>query len=105
MLHPLIATPAAQCCILPLTIADSCYSYINPFFTNGIPSIDPSARRDYFKEGDANGYFIKNSTNQTYLINSVSIQSGMVDLTNPAAWDWMVRLQCHLLASPLLRLG
>ncbi len=42
-----------------------------------------------FKEGQTFGYFIKNSTGQTYLIKSVSIDFAMVDLTNPKARNWM----------------
>jgi len=45
--------------------------YINPYIANLTATGD--LRQDQFAEGDANGYFVKNSTNQTYLIQSISI--------------------------------
>lgn len=62
------------------------FIYINPYIANltGTEGI----RQDQFAEGDSNGYFVKNSTNQTYLIDSISIKFGMIDFTNPGAWNW-----------------
>lgn len=60
--------------------------YINPYFAN---LTDASIKRNLFLEGDSNGYFIKNTTGQTYLIKSVSIEFAIIDLTNPQARSWM----------------
>ena len=61
--------------------------YINPYIANltGTPGI----RQNQFEEGEAGGYFVKNQTGGTYLIDSISIKFAMVDFTNPDAWDWM----------------
>jgi len=61
--------------------------YINPYFAN---LTDASITRNLFQEGNSLGYFVKaNSTNQTYLIKSVSIEFAMIDFTNPKAREWM----------------
>lgn len=56
--------------------------YINPYFAN---VTDPAIERNLFQEGHQNGYFVKNLNGETYLIQSISIQFAMVDLTNPDA--------------------
>ena len=64
--------------------------YINPYFAN---LTDTSGlRENYFKFQDEKGYFVKNSKNETYLIPSISINFGIVDLTNPDAYNWLVSL-------------
>ncbi len=66
-------------------------TYMSPFFS------DPSAyststtafRHNFFQEGVAQGYFIHNTNQSTYMMYSLSIKFAMLDLTNPAAVEWM----------------
>lgn len=69
------------------------FTYINPYFA------DPSNynksnefEHNYFVEGQENGYFIMNRSNETYLIDSISIKFATVDLTNPEAVKWIKRI-------------
>ena len=61
--------------------------YINPYFAN--LTGDPSITRNLFLEGVENGYFVKNRTGQTYLMQSISIEFAMIDFTNPDAVSWL----------------
>ena len=66
-------------------------TYMSPFFS------DPSAysnsttafRHNFFREGMEEGYFVRTANGSTYLMYSLSIQFAMLDLTNPAAVEWM----------------
>ena len=60
--------------------------YMNPYFAN--LTGNPDIRRNLFKEADDQGFFLKNADGQTYLIDSLSIQFGMVDFSNPKAKEW-----------------
>ncbi|KAK7503683.1 hypothetical protein BaRGS_00005222 [Batillaria attramentaria] len=53
--------------------------YINPYLHQ---------EGELFKVADANGYFVKNTTNQTYISDFGEFYCGTIDLTNPAAYDW-----------------
>lgn len=64
--------------------------YINPYFAN--LTGNPDLRTNYFKEGDEQGVFVKNSSNQTLQIQSVSINFAQIDFTNPDAWTWATNL-------------
>jgi alpha-glucosidase (family GH31 glycosyl hydrolase) len=55
--------------------------YMNPYFANLTGHSD--IRENLFKQADGCGFFLKNSTNQTYLIDSLSIKFGMIDFSNP----------------------
>ncbi|GMI44910.1 hypothetical protein TrCOL_g2704 [Triparma columacea] len=61
-------------------------TYINPYFAS---NLDNGEDNSQFAEGDANGYFIKNSNNETYVMKSGSIRFGCLDVTNPNAVEWM----------------
>ena len=63
-------------------------TYINPFFAN-VSHLSDGFRHDYFAEGVENGYFVMNSSMEPYLIASISIEFATVDLTNPAAVEWI----------------
>lgn len=43
---------------------------------------------DLFKEAEKNGYLALNSNNQTYLVDFGEFNCGIVDLTNPDAFNW-----------------
>ena len=63
-------------------------TYINPYFQANLDDEDAIASSQY-TVGDAAGYFIKNSANETYPFKSGSIKFGCLDVTNPAAVEWM----------------
>jgi alpha-glucosidase (family GH31 glycosyl hydrolase) len=49
--------------------------YMNPYFAN--LTGNPQIRANYFKEADDNGYFVKKrGSNDSYLIQSISIEFG-----------------------------
>lgn len=85
-------------------------TYINPFFSrspeqksivdctssncktnknNCQEEVKKKARRDLFGEGIEHGYFVKDTSNSSYMLASGSIEFHMVDFTNPAARIWM----------------
>lgn len=80
-------------------------SYINPFFSNPeghcyrlpLPcavltcfiGFVKNISRNLFVEGIENGYFIQSKHGKAYLLRSGSIESHMIDLTNPSARVWL----------------
>lgn len=66
-------------------------TYISPFFSDptAYSRSNTSFRHNFFREGIDNGFFIHRSDGSTYLMNSLSIQFAMLDLTNPSAVVWM----------------
>ena len=38
------------------------------------------------------GYFLKKSDGSPYLLNSISIDMTIVDLSNPEAWEWVKQI-------------
>ena len=62
--------------------------YLNPYIGD-LSGFEVDLRQNLFKIGDENGYFVKNKEGKTYLINSLSIKFGTIDLTNPAAREWI----------------
>ncbi|ETO15409.1 alpha-glucosidase [Reticulomyxa filosa] len=66
-------------------------TYINPYFANVTANMSSNGfQHNYFDEGVRNGFFVRApDTNDTYLINSFSIQFACVDLTNPKAVQWI----------------
>jgi len=64
------------------------FIYINPYIAD-LSSFVTNLRENYFEIGQQNGYFVKNQAGGTYLTNSLSIQFATVDLTNPAAREWI----------------
>lgn len=58
-------------------------AYINPHL---------NSEGELFKEADNQGYFVKNSTGQTYVSDFGEFYCGTIDFTNPNAWDWYKEL-------------
>ncbi|GMH84436.1 hypothetical protein TL16_g09922 [Triparma laevis f. inornata] len=63
-------------------------SYINPYFQINLDDEEQIAESQ-FTQGDKAGYFIKDNNNETYVFKSGSIKFGCLDVTNPAARQWM----------------
>ncbi|GMH93105.1 hypothetical protein TrST_g13721 [Triparma strigata] len=63
-------------------------TYINPYFQINLDDDDEVAESQ-FTQGDKSGYFIKDNNNETYVFKSGSIKFGCLDVTNPAAREWM----------------
>ncbi|MCB1138047.1 MAG: alpha-glucosidase [Leptospiraceae bacterium] len=63
-------------------------TYINPFIAE-IDGLKENLRRNLFKEAKDNGYLIKNSEGEPYLILNTDFHAGLVDLTNPEAVAWI----------------
>lgn len=61
--------------------------YVNPFLVD-VPA-DSGHRRNLFKEAQELGYLVRNSEGRPYLVQNTDFSAGMVDLSNPAAYDWM----------------
>ncbi|MBV9941419.1 MAG: alpha-glucosidase [Solirubrobacterales bacterium] len=62
-------------------------TYINPMLTNtGVPPDEPNL----FAQAAAGGYLVRNSDGTPYLIDQGGFSSGLVDLSNPAARQWMI---------------
>ena len=64
------------------------FIYLNPYIAD-LSTFVTNLRQNLFEIGQKNGYFVKNKTGETYLINSLSIQFATVDLTNPQARVWI----------------
>jgi alpha-glucosidase len=62
-------------------------TYINPYLAD-LAGLKPNLRRDLFREAREQGYLVKNAAGQPYLLLNTDFRFGMIDLTNPAAWDW-----------------
>jgi sulfoquinovosidase len=62
-------------------------TYINPMLTNsGVPPDEPNL----FAQAAAGGYLVRQSDGTPYLIDQGGFSSGLVDLSNPAARQWMI---------------
>jgi len=62
-------------------------SYINPYFADVADKA--SYNHNYYQEGLDNGYFVKNSDGDAYLLESGHFEFGTLDLTNPSARTWL----------------
>ncbi|MBV8989214.1 MAG: alpha-glucosidase, partial [Solirubrobacterales bacterium] len=64
-------------------------TYVNPMLTNsGVPAGEPNL----FAEAAARGYLVHNRAGTPYLLDQGGFSAGLVDLSNPAARNWMVRV-------------
>nr|XP_006819720.1 PREDICTED: uncharacterized protein LOC100369482 [Saccoglossus kowalevskii] len=54
-------------------------TYVNPYL---------NIEGDLFKEGDALGYFVKNTAGDTYVADFGEFFCGTLDFTNPDAYEW-----------------
>ena len=62
-------------------------TYVNPFLVD--VSEKPYSRRNLYKEAEGHGYLVKNKAGGTYVIKTAAFNSGLLDLSNPDAYDWM----------------
>ncbi|WP_335958150.1 TIM-barrel domain-containing protein [Halalkalibacter kiskunsagensis] len=55
-----------------------------------VPIVDPyiQVTANNFKEGDLNGYFVKDASGNTVIYDAWYGKAGLVDFTNPKAVDW-----------------
>ncbi len=60
--------------------------YTSPFLAD--VSEKPGVRRNLFQEALQAGYLVKAQNGQPYLVQNTDFSAGLVDLANPAAWDW-----------------
>ncbi|GAB4481392.1 MAG: alpha-glucosidase [Anaerolineae bacterium] len=61
-------------------------TYTSPFLAD--VSEKPGVTRNLFAEAAEAGYLVRNAQGEPYLIENTSFSAGLVDLTNPAAWEW-----------------
>ena len=61
--------------------------YASPYLAN-IGDLKPNLRRNLFQEAARQGYLVRNQNGEPYLILNTDFTFGMVDLTNPNAWEW-----------------
>lgn len=61
--------------------------YASPYLAD-IGDLKPNVRRNLFQEAAQNGYLVKDSNGAPYLILNTDFYFGMLDLTNPQAWEW-----------------
>jgi alpha-glucosidase (family GH31 glycosyl hydrolase) len=61
--------------------------YASPYLAD-IDGLKPNMRRNLFQEAKENDYLVKNQNGEPYLILNTDFYFGMVDFTNPMAWEW-----------------
>ncbi|MBI5296608.1 MAG: alpha-glucosidase [Chloroflexi bacterium] len=61
--------------------------YASPYLAD-IGDLKPNLRRNLFQEAKENGYLVKNQAGEPYLVLNTDFHFGMVDFTNPDAWNW-----------------
>ncbi len=62
-------------------------SYINPWLAD--PAEKGGARRSFFEEAEREGYLVQNQRGEIYMLDQTDFSAALVDLTNPAAREWM----------------
>ncbi len=62
-------------------------TYVSPFLAD--VSEKPGVERNLFQEALALGLFVENADGEPYLIRNTDFSAGLLDLTDPAAWEWM----------------
>ena len=62
-------------------------TYVNPFLADASAKGDPTIRNLYQEAADQ-GFLVRNSSGEPYVIQTVGFPVGLMDLTNPAARDW-----------------
>jgi alpha-glucosidase len=63
-------------------------TYINPFLCDDVAQ-KKNHHRNLFKEAMKNGYLVNNRDGEPYRVKITDFSAGLVDLTNPAAREWM----------------
>jgi alpha-glucosidase len=62
-------------------------TYISPFLVDVTDK--GNSKRNLYKEAEAKGYLVKNGEGKAYPIKTAAFNAGLLDLSNPAAYDWM----------------
>jgi len=62
-------------------------TYINPFLVD--VSEKANSKRNLFREAEQRGFLVKNNDGSTYLIKTAAFYAGLLDLSNPDAYNWM----------------
>ena len=62
-------------------------TYVNPFLADASAKGAPTIRNLYQEAADQ-GFLVRNSSGEPYVIQTVGFPVGLMDLTNPAARDW-----------------
>ncbi len=62
-------------------------TYVNPFLVDAAAKGDDGIRNLY-REAEQEGYLVRDTAGETYLLDQGGFAAAMVDLTNPAARDW-----------------
>ena len=75
-------------------------TYVNPFLADAADKGDPTIRNLYQEAADQ-GFLVKDSQGQPYVVQTVGFPVGLMDLTNPAARDWYA----GVIASEVLGVG
>lgn len=75
-------------------------TYVNPFVINQ-DEVNGQPIRNFYKEGEAKGFLVKNQRGKTYVVQTVGFPTGLVDLTNPAARAWFA----DIIATQVLGVG
>lgn len=61
--------------------------YVNSFLAD--VSERGAGSRNLFREARERGYLVRDRAGEPHMIRTTSFEAGLVDLTNPAAWDWI----------------
>ena len=61
--------------------------YINPFLVDATPK--GNVRRNLYQEALAGGYLVTRDDGSVYEVTNTDFDAGMIDLTNPAAVQWI----------------
>ncbi len=62
--------------------------YVNPMFVD-VPQDHGPVSRNLFEEGEAAGYFVMDEHGDTLMLEVTAFEVGLLDLSNPQAFDWM----------------
>lgn len=61
--------------------------YVSPYLAD-VSGLKPNVRRNLFQEAAERGYLVKHPDGTPYLVLNTDFKFGMIDLTNPAAFEW-----------------
>jgi alpha-glucosidase len=62
-------------------------TYVNPFL---VDVAEKPHARNLFREARERGFLVRRASGEPYLILNTSFSAGLLDLTNPAAREWMI---------------
>ena len=64
-------------------------TYIGPWLADDVKEEKKNHRRNHFEEAKSRGYLVKNREGEPYRVKTTDFSAAFVDLTNPAARDWI----------------